>query len=234
MTIISYKDILPIIYFLIPGFITLRTSKALTSNKEWKENKDINFYFIILFSLISYLLVFYPTRWNSGSGFLNFRPSSSELIWICFTSLVLGVIISLYYEKVQRKLFNKLNDYGITGFTGNRPVWDDFIAKYNTVKPQKKAGQEKPHKDEPQRPVEVYLKNGLVISGLLLLISHYPYEEALCIEPSEIYYLQINKNFEAINGNVLPFKASSIKKIDFYKALYINRDEIRLVTFRNY
>jgi len=159
----TFESLFIVVFFVIPGFISLWTVNLITPmGKKSELDKIIN---SLIFSFINYLIVF-PSYIKSA----NFSENTESIILtksyfhfittILFVSILLGLLWGIIYKNdFVSKILWKI---GITTLSGGTTTWDYAFSNFGE-----------------QLWVQVYLSDGTICEGITEHMSAYPYKNQL-------------------------------------------------------
>jgi len=129
----SYKALLYVMIFFIPGFLIHNLQNAL--NPKFEESKHLQIFKFLTYSCLNYLpyvpIIFLLIHNNNKNSFLSDHPIWFSLIVIFLVfihPLIIG-IISFFIHKTEciKKIANK---FGFPFFSNHQTAWDKcFISK---------------------------------------------------------------------------------------------------------
>jgi hypothetical protein len=136
-------------------------------------------------------------------------------------SLIVGIVWGYIKEHCSQILYDYLNKNFFTKFSGDEPIWDTTFREMHIIKNGK----------EQKRFLDIFLKNGEVISGTILQISTAPYEEGILIEPNAFWLCKNNNEMRKTNSITTPTLTSDPQDLSYYKSILIYRSEISKICF---
>jgi len=221
MSLIDFKLLLQVIYFIVPGFLIIEISRLFTIKSNRQHGEKEKFYTLLIFSLITYFIFFsyrYFSKWDKEFSFNLEKLYPGSIFWLFVIVVFLGIIWGLSKEKFFPWFFKKLISIKLSDYTGDESLWE------TTFREMLIEGK--------NRIIEVHLKEGIVYKGKLLYTSHEPYKESICIQPNRRWLEIINENLKDTQKKVFPYITSHEETIDIYKSILIDKSDILYLAFR--